>query len=185
MAKYLPFIFIFSSPLYAASGGGSFLGLPVWVWLIVNLIIFWGFIIYYLGPAVVEYLTNLRESIKVKFVSIEQKRLEIENIDEKIKRRVREFEREKERIIELAKREAERERARILKRARVEEARIHRKIEEEFQRRLKQAKVELAEYATELATRTAKDEIEKRIKEKGEKLILAKLSAIDFEEVIR
>ena len=161
---------VVSMPVFAAAGSGdhgegadTFLGLPRWIFLAFNLIVFIGILVYFAGPAVAAFLGEKRDEVTKALAEAERQRAEAEAMSEKLAAQVAALRAEVEELRERAEREGEREREEILREAARERDRIKQQTEDEIAHRLEQARQELTRHAVELASRLAEERLESTI----------------------
>lgn len=152
----------------AAAGGhgeehATFLGLPTWVWLVGNLIIFWGAIFKFAGPPVSRYLDQRRERISEDLALARQQRKEAEELNATLASRIEELEAEMKELVDRTGSQAEDERKALLEQSEQERQRIVEQTRDEIKNRVIVAKKELQEYAAQLATDLAAERLESEV----------------------
>jgi F-type H+-transporting ATPase subunit b len=133
----------------------QFLGLPLWIWQLANLIAFLAVLLHFVaGPLAeafrkrqLEVAERLRQALKFR---ADAARLEVE-----IHERLARLDQELEEIRARGVAEGEAARASLLERAEQESERVRREAEEEIQRRLAVAKGELRRTAADLTASVA------------------------------
>jgi F-type H+-transporting ATPase subunit b len=152
---------------FAAGGGGhenaTFLGLPTWVWLTANLIIFWGAIFKFGGPPISRFLEQRAEKISEDLALAKQQRREAEEANATLQQRIAELETEMEEIVSHSERLAEHEKDAILEQAEQDKERILSQARDEIRNRVGLAKQELQHFAAELATDLAAQKLKSQV----------------------
>ncbi len=153
-----------ATPAAHASAGGppltdTWLGLPRWLWLTFNLIIFWGALIYYAGPPLRRFLTQRSERISTELDEARQQRVEAEQMASTLEGKLDQLRAEMDELIERGAASAERERQEILERAELDKERLLEQTRDEITHRVAVAKQELRRDAAHLAAKLATDRL--------------------------
>lgn len=156
-----------ASPLAAAGAGpaltDTWLGLPRWVWAILNLLIFWGVLLRLIVPTARDYLDKRRRSIREELELARRQRAEAEGMRDQLARELELLKSEMAEAAAQSEAEGERERQRILEQAAQDRERIVQQTGAEITNRLGQAKIELVELTARLAAELAEEEVKRQI----------------------
>lgn len=162
-----------SGPALAATGGPSltdtWLGVPRWVWLTLNLVIFWGGIFYFAGPAIRRFLDQRAEGIAQSLAHARSQRADAESMRASLQGRIDELVREMAELEARAEREAEHERAEMLAQAEREKERLLAQTRDVIEQRVEEARRALRRHAAELATRLVAEQLQGRLAEGDQK----------------
>jgi F-type H+-transporting ATPase subunit b len=143
----------------------TYFGIPAWILKILNLIVFWGVLLWLIGGPVKKALANRRESIKQASVQAAERRQKADQIASEIQGRLDAIEQEVRAIHERAQVEGERQKRELIAAAEAEAAKIMQSAKLEVDNRLKRARQELTEMAGQLATERAEALLRERITE--------------------
>jgi F-type H+-transporting ATPase subunit b len=161
-----------SSPLFAVVEGehgeggheaDTWLGIPRWIILGLNLVVFIGILVYFAGPAVAAFLGEKKNEVAKALAEAERQRAEAEQMAERLEAQVTALRAEVEELRQRAEQEGEREREEILRQAARERERIRQQTEDEIEHRLELARQELTRHAVALASRLAEKTLETEI----------------------
>ena len=153
-------------PLLAAGAEGepeTFLGLPRWIWLWANLILFIGILYKFIGPAIQGFLVTRGKEIADNLTNAEEQRRDAQEMRASLETQIVELKAEMDQLLERAKAGGEQERERILAQAAVERQRVLAQTEEEIRMRIAQARNELTEFTAGLAADLARQRIQQEI----------------------
>ena len=144
-------------------GGLRFLGLPFWVWKLVNMVLFFGFLAYLLaGPvkrAFVDRTTNIQQTAK----AAHERRTRADQMARDIQERLSRLEGEVQGIRDRALSEGERQKRDLLAAADAEARKLIANAQSEIDNRLRHARTELTEYAGQLAAERAEQILRDKI----------------------
>ena len=143
--------------------GATFLGLPTWIWMTLNLLVFWGLIIYLVGPAITRFLDARGKSIEEGLREARERRAAAETLRATLGQKIAELEREVEELSRRAEAEGRREGEQILAQAQRERDRLLTQARGEIDYRLAQARQELKEYTATLAASLARERLESEL----------------------
>ena len=151
-----------AEPALAAEVGGGrthFLGLPMWVWLTANLVVFWGLIFKFAGAPVSAYLTARAERIAEAARVAGQQRQDAAELKSSLEAKIEELRGEVDALIEHSRHAAEQEKQEILEQAEEEKARLLAQTRDEINSRVAVAKEDLRREAAALATKLATEQL--------------------------
>lgn len=147
----------------AADPFATWLGLPAWIWMLANLILFVGLLAYFLVPPITRYLEGRGRQIHEELEEARERRAEASNLQSTLGARVAELEQQIAELLERAEHEGRREHEEILAQAEREKERLLAQAEGEIEHRVEQARQELKDYTTELAARLARERLESEL----------------------
>lgn len=180
------FLLTVTSPLFAVpaeggeGGSDSWLGMPRWILLVINLVVFLGILVYFAGPAVAAFLGGKQEEVEKSLAEAERQRAEAEQMSQKLEAQVVALRAEVEELRQRAEREGGREREEILREAERERERIREQTKGEIAHRLQQARQELTRHAVALASGLAEEKLASEITSKDrERLFEANLVRLE------
>lgn len=139
----------------------KFLGLPQWVFLVANLVIFFGVLAWAAGPALVRFLEDKQREIGHAVAQADRQRDEVHDMEARIAAQIAELRREVDELGERSAREGERERQEILADAARERERISSSVQAEIDQGLRSAKQQLTAHAAKLAAELAGERLER------------------------
>jgi len=153
-------------------GGESHFGVSDTIWKSINLVLFFGLFIFLLAKPIGNALRKRRESIQADLAEAARKRLEVEQTEVEIKRRIALLEVEANEFAAKAREEGEREKAELIGRGDTESARVLTQAREEVETSVLSARRELAAYAGQLAIELAAKTIESKLDDAGRRNFL-------------
>jgi F-type H+-transporting ATPase subunit b len=133
----------------------KFLGLPSWIWKLVNMLAFFAFLGWLVGGPVKRALASRHEQIKSEIEEVRQRRAKADQMAVDIQARLARLEEEVRQIRERARVEGERQKQELLAAAEAEAQKILASARGEVDNRIKHARHELIEYAAQLASERA------------------------------
>jgi len=143
-----------------AHAAETFLGLPKWIWMTANLILFLGLLGYYVGPAIRDFLDTRAKEISASLALAKDQQREVEEMKSLLESQIAALESEMDEVLVRAREEGDKERQEILVQAERERARLLEQTAEEIRLRLRQAKKELTQHTARLATDLARQRLE-------------------------
>jgi len=152
----------FSLPLLGADeehGPETFLGLPKWIWMSANLLVFLGLLAKYVGVPISGLLETRSKSIAEDLEQAEGQRREAKEMKASLEEQVTALERQLNDVIARAEEDGAEERREILARAERERERLLEQAQEEIDLRISQAKAELTEHTARLAAELARQKL--------------------------
>jgi F-type H+-transporting ATPase subunit b len=155
-----------SMPALANEEGGghepaSFLGLPRWVWLWANLLLFLGILGYFIVPGVRQFLESRSREIASNLERARTQQEEARRMKQELSGQIEALHREMDELVKRTEADAEREREEILAQAERERERLLQQTQQEIELRTGLARKELQRYAAELAATLARERIER------------------------
>ncbi len=164
----------------AAREEPKFLGIPAWIFKLVNMLLFIALLGYLIGRPVKGALTDRGLAIRNAAEEARVRRDKADRVAEDIQARLTQLEEEVRTIRERAEQEGERQKRELIAAAESEAARILQNARSEVDNRVKHARQELTEYAGELATQRAEQILRERITPEDQaKLFKESLGEVD------
>lgn len=159
-----------------AEGGeehaATFLGLPMWLWQMANLILFLGLLVYFIARPLAQAFRKRQEDVRQRLARAEQLRNEAVRLEADIHERLARLDRELAEIRARGIAEGESERAALLERAEREGQRLLKDATEEIERRLDLARDGLKTAAADLVTSAARGLVAQQITEEDRRRLL-------------
>jgi F-type H+-transporting ATPase subunit b len=141
----------------------KFLGLPLWIWQTLNLVLFFGVLYYLVAKPLTEAFRKRQMDIEERRLQAEKQRQSVQSLAADIRERTAKVEREIEEIRKQGRTDGEQARAALAARAAEEAERIRKDATEEIDRRLSAAKSELRQSAADLTAASATDILHREI----------------------
>ncbi|MGH9442624.1 MAG: hypothetical protein ACRD16_10160 [Thermoanaerobaculia bacterium] len=167
---------VFALPLRAAEEGAAaaekFLGLPVEIWKTANLLLFLGFLVYFLGKPFNQFFRKRREDLDQLLDKARTDREQALVLAAQMRERLSKLEVEISEIRQRGATEGEAEKAAQIAAAEKEAESLRRSAAEEIERRLASAKQELARVASSLAAARAKEILSQTMTDEDRKRLL-------------
>jgi F-type H+-transporting ATPase subunit b len=155
-----------AAPAHAAGATAeTFLGLPTWLWMSINLVLFFGILGWLLVPPISRYLDSRGEKIQQDLAEARERRQEVANLQATLGAKVAELEAQMDEVRERAEAEGHREREEVLAQAERERERLIAQAGSEIDHRVAQARQELKDATAALAAQLAQEQIEGRLDE--------------------
>ena len=159
--------------LQDASGeAAKFLGVPLWLWQIVNLVLFAAVLLYFVARPMTAAFRKRQLEVEERRRQAEEHRAEVQRLAAEIRERTARLEKEIEEIRRGGETEGESIRASLVERATQEAERVRVEAHEEIQRRLEAAKAELRATAAGLTAAAASDLLTREINEQDRRRLL-------------
>lgn len=151
-------------PAFAASAGGdTFLGLPGWIFRLLNLTLFIVVLVWLIGGPIKRGLAARRDQIRREAEEARARREKADQIAGDIQHRLSQIEADVRAIHEKAQAEGERQKREMIASAETEAAKMLQAARVEVESRIKSARAELTQYAGELAANRAETILRERI----------------------
>lgn len=146
-----------------AHGQPTFLGLPFWIWKLVNMLIFIGTLVWLLRGPISGTFSARTEAIRNATAEARERRAKADQMANDIQARLAQIESEVRAIHERAQQEGERQKRDLIAAAEAEAQKILQSARNEVENRLKYARHELTEYAGQLASERAEAILREKI----------------------
>jgi F-type H+-transporting ATPase subunit b len=159
----------------------TFLGLPYWIWKLINMLLFFGFLGWVLYGPVKRGFADRGEQIRRQADEARERRSKADAMARDIQSRLARLDSELRAILERAKAEGERQKEEMLAAARAEAQKILQAARSDVDNRIKHARHELTEYAGELAAQRAENILREKITDEDRRKLFAE-SLHDVEE---
>lgn len=141
----------------------KFLGLPAWIFKLINMLLFIGVLGWLIGGPIKKALADRGAGIKKAADDARDRRAKSDQVASDIQARLAQLEEEVKSIAERALQEGERQKRDLIAAAETEAAKILASARTEVDNRLKNARRELTEYAGQLASERAEQIMRERI----------------------
>ena len=155
----------------------KFLGLPMWIWKLVNMLLFLGALGWLLRGPVAGAFNARSEAIRAAAAEASERRAKSDQMARDIQTRLAQLENEVKAIHERAQQEGDRQKRELIAAAEAEAQKILQSARNEVDNRLKHARHELTQFAGELASERAEAILRERITDADQKKL--------FEESLR
>lgn len=146
-----------------AHGAATFLGVPLWIWQVVNLALFLGLLVWALRKPVATFFGTRREGVEKALKKAEEDRAKAAALLAEVDARVARLDTELAEIGTRARREAEEDQAALLREADSEAVKIVERARAEMDSRVRAARKELTAYAGDLAVEIARDILSRNV----------------------
>ena len=157
----------------AAEHAEKVLGLPAWLWQLINLVLFLAVLIYFVARPLAEGFRKRQVEIARRAEEARQRRAEAARFEAEIHERMARVEKEIAQIRAEGVAEGEAEKRGLTERADAEAERVRREAEAEIDRRLAYAREELRRTAADLVATTARERVAREITEEDRRRLLA------------
>ena len=150
----------------------KFLGLPLWLWSLVNLALFLGVMLYFVARPLAAMFRKRQVEVEERLKEAKALRAEAARLEAQVRERMVRLDQE---IVEIRARgsaEGEAERAALSEKAEREAERVRREAEEEIGRRLAAAKQELRRTAADLTAAAAREMLAAQIDDQDRRRLL-------------
>ena len=141
---------------YLVDHGDRKAGVPVFVWLALNLTLFLYLLARFVGRPISSFLDARRDSIRAQLEEARARLAEAEDLKSRVSERLSAMEAEVEAIKERAEEQGKAEAARISEQAAAEEERFLKRVQDEIDRRGAETREELARETARLTTEMAR-----------------------------
>ena len=156
-----------------AEHAARFLGIPLWIWQIVNLVLFLGVLVFFVAKPMAAAFRKRQLEVEERRKQAERQRAEVDRLSVEIRERTARLETEIEEIRRQGIAEGESARAALSARAREEADRVSRQAAEEIERRLAAAKMELRQAAADLTASAASEIVSREITDEDRRRLLS------------
>lgn len=147
----------------AADPTATFLGLPAWIWMLANLVLFFGALGYFLGPPITRFLESRGRRIDEELEEARERRAEAAALTAGLGDQVARLEEQIRELLERAEAEGRREHDALLAQAEAEAERLLAQARGEIDHGVAQARQELERYTAALAARLAREQLEREV----------------------
>jgi ATP synthase F0 subunit b len=141
----------------------KFLGLPMWIWQLANLVLFFAFLGYFVARPLAQAFRRRQEAIEEHIREARRRREEAARLENEIHERMARLDRELADIRARGVTEGEAAKTELLRRTDEEAERVRREAEEEIARRLAFATEELRRAAADLTAAAALERLSAEI----------------------
>jgi F0F1-type ATP synthase membrane subunit b/b' len=151
----------------------KFLGLPLWIWQFLNLVLFFGVLLYFVAKPLAAAFRKRQEQIEQRRIEAEKHRAAVDRLAHDIRERTSKIEREIEQIRKQGLADGEDARKGLAARADEEAERIRRDSTDEIERRVAAARSELKQAAADLTAKSATEILAREITPADRERLLA------------
>lgn len=156
-----------------AEHAAKFLGIPLSIWQILNLILFLAVLIYFVAKPMAAAFRRRQLEIEERRKQAETQRAEVERLSVEIRERTARLEIDIEEIRRQGIVEGESARAALSVRAQEEAERVKRQAAEEIERRVTAAKMELRQAAADLTVSAGSEIVSREITDEDRRRLLS------------
>jgi F-type H+-transporting ATPase subunit b len=156
----------------AEEHASKFLGLPLWIWQLANLVLFLGVLLYFVARPLAAMFRQRQLDVEKRLTEAKALREEAVQLGAQVKERLSRLDQEIEEIRSRGRADGETERAALTERADREVERVRKEAEEEIGRRLASAKQELRKTAADLTAGVAHDMLSAQITDDDRRRLL-------------
>ena len=173
LAGRLPAVFPLALLAQEAEEHASrFLGLPLWIWQLANLVLFLGVLLYFVARPLAAMFRQRQLDVEKRLTEAKALREEAVQLGAQVKERLSRLDQEIEEIRSRGRADGETERAALTERADREVERVRKEAEEEIGRRLASAKQELRKTAADLTAGVAHEMLSAQITDDDRRRLL-------------
>ena len=166
----LPLLFLAASE--TEEHAATFLGIPLWIWQLANLVLFLGVLLYFVARPIAAMFRKRQLEVEERLREAKAMRAEAARLEADVHERMARLDVEISEIRARAVAEGEAERAALAERADREVERARREAEAEIERRLAAAKLDLKRTAAELTASSARGLLAAQITDDDRKRLL-------------
>jgi len=153
--------------------GAKFLGMPAWIFKLVNMILFIGVLWYFLVGPVKKAFADRHEKVRAEAEEARARRAKADQLAADIETRLAQIENDVRSIQERAQADGERQKRELIAAAEAEAKKILQSARSEVDNRVKHARQELTEYAGQLASDRAEQILREKITDEDRKKLFA------------
>jgi F0F1-type ATP synthase membrane subunit b/b' len=150
----------------------TFLGLPLWLWQLVNLVAFLGVLLYFVARPLAAMFRNRQLAVEERLREAKELRAEAARLGAEVHERMARLDQEIAEVRARGLAEGEAERVALSEKADREVERVRREAEEEIGRRLASAKQDLRRVAADLTSATAREMLSSQITDDDRRRLL-------------
>lgn len=166
----VPLLFLASSE--TEEHAAAFLGIPLWIWQLANLVLFLGVLLYFVARPIAAMFRKRQLEVEERLREAKAMRAEAARLEADVHERMARLDVEIAEIRGRAIAEGEAERSTLAERANHEVERVRRESEAEIGRRLTAAKLELKQTAADLTASTARELLSSQITDEDRRRLL-------------
>lgn len=148
------------------------LGLPAWLWQLLNLALFLAVLVYFVARPLTEAFRKRQQQVEESLKLAKERRAEASRFETEMKERMARLEREVEEIRDQGRVDGESARAALEARARGEADRVREGSQADIDRKLAAAKAHLRQVAADLTANAASDILSREIKDDDRRRLL-------------
>ena len=156
----------------AEEHASKFLGLPLWIWQLANLVLFLGVLLYFVARPLAAMFRQRQLDVEKRLTEAKALREEAAQLGAQVRERMSRLDSEIEEIRSRGRADGETERAALTERADREVERVRKEAEQEISRRLAAAKQELRKTAADLTAGVAHDVLAAQITDDDRRRLL-------------
>ena len=156
----------------AQEHASAFLGLPLWIWQLVNLAAFLAVLLYFVARPVAAMFRNRQLAVEERLREAKALRAEAERLGAEVHERMARLDSEIEEVRARGVADGEAERAALSEKADLEVERVRRESEQEIGRHLAAARLELRRTAADLTARAARETLSAQITDEDRRRLL-------------
>jgi F-type H+-transporting ATPase subunit b len=156
----------------AEEHASTFLGLPLWIWQLVNLAAFLAVLLYFVARPVAAMFRNRQLAVEERLREAKALKAEAERLGAEVHERMAQLDREIEEIRARGVADGETERAALSEKADLEVERVRRESEQEIGRHLAAARLELRRTAADLTAAAARETLSAQITDEDRRRLL-------------
>jgi F-type H+-transporting ATPase subunit b len=158
--------------LSAEEHGEKFLGLPMWIWQLANLIGFLGVLVYFVARPLTQAFRSRQQAVEDRIAKAREEREHAARLETEIHERLARLDQELAEVRARGLAEGESARAALIQKADEEVERVRRESELEIARRLAFAQEELRRTAADLTASAALSRLSSEINDEDRKRLL-------------
>ena len=155
-----------------AEGAETFLGLPLWIWQIVNLVGFLAVLVYLVARPLAQAFRARQQAVEDRILQGRKQREEAARLETEIHERLAQLDRDLADVRARGLAEGEEARTGLIRKADEEAERVRREAQEEIARRLAFAKEELRRAAADLTAAAAIERLSSEITEEDRRRLV-------------
>jgi F0F1-type ATP synthase membrane subunit b/b' len=156
----------------AEEHASTFLGLPLWLWQLVNLVAFLGVLLYFVARPLAAMFRQRQLAVEERLREAKELRAEAARLGAEVHERMARLDQEIAEVRARGLAEGEAERVALSEKADREVERVRREAEEEIGRRLAAAKQDLRRVAADLTSTTAREMLASQITDDDRRRLL-------------
>jgi F0F1-type ATP synthase membrane subunit b/b' len=169
----------------AEEHASTFLGLPLWIWQLVNLVAFLAVLLYFVARPLAAMFRNRQLAVEERLREAKALRAEAERLGAEVHERMARLDSEIEEIRGRGVADGETERAALSEKADLEVERVRRESEQEIGRHLATARLELRRTAADLTAAAAREALSAQITDEDRRRLLQEGVSQLAEESVR